>query len=622
MSAQQDRSFAVNRRSFLKSVAAGAAGGALAGSHVRAGAAGVAGHEPLGMLAARLQMSRRRLTGGGTPAYTKEFVLADVALSPPRRFNEFSGDLSGRYIGALACDVGVPPHSTDAVVPAIVAHQRADGRFGSESLVFTADAIGPPHMALLWGNGRLLVGLLEHWERTHSAAVLASARRLADFLVNVRQQCADPGVAARVEGQGAFGFICFTQLIEGLVLTANATGNRKYLETSAEIAPLLPSRGIQHSHGYLSTLRGVVLLYDATKDARWLEFAKSRFDDLVRSKDHTVYGAVLEYFGWEAEGVTEAERKHLLAASGDHARDEGCSSADFVRLALQLWSATGEALYLDRAEEALENSLYPNQWETGDFGSRVTFDRGLMPTANAARCWWCCTMHGHRALADVLSSTVVRRGDALVVTLLGDARWSDGVSELAASREIAPDGAIAWHVDATGLRPGQALLVRQPAWTRGAPAVTGAAVAGSAAAPGTIGLVVPTHGRLSATIAFTPVTRLVRRDGTSVALDALGATPVEGALFHGPWLLAADEAREPLFLGEPWPENVVHLPASARATLEPGPRTPGDISGLGISATYEHGGFGGLQPVRLGVLSAQTRGAQRTMAAWLRYRHA
>ena len=627
-----------DRRSFLKAIAAGAATGAMLPGAVRAAARAGSGPAiaPLGMLATRLAMSRRRLTGDGTPAYTSEFVLADVVLSPPRRFNEFSGDLSGRYIGALATDASGTTASADAIAPGLLAEQRSDGRFGSDALVFSADAIGPQHMALLWGNGRLLVGLMEYYERRHDPAVLASARRLADFLVAVRQQCADPGVAKRVEGQGAFGFICFTQLIEGLVLTANATGDRRYLETSAEIAPLLPPRGIQHSHGYLSTLRGVMLLHDATKDARWLDFVRSRFDDLVRSRDYTIYGAVLEYFGWESEGVTDAERKPLLAASGDHPRDEGCSSADFVRLSLQLWHATSEPRYLDLAERAIENSLYPNQWDTGDFGSRVTFERGLMPTANAARCWWCCTMHGHRALSDVLASSIVRQGDRILLTLLGEARWSDGKAELAASREIAPDGHIVWHVAAKGLASSDRVIVRVP-WWAGMPTVAGtparadsaapssaareasAALSAAAVAGRTLEIAPGAGGRIASTVSLPPVTWLQFRNGDRKELGSETAAPVEAALFYGPWLLVADEAREPLFFGEPWPENIVRLPRPPRVATGR-PSTAGDLTGLALEATYEHGGFPGVQPVTLSLLAALSDGRQRTMAAWLRYR--
>ena len=606
----------IDRRDFLKGLAVA---GATDGAH--RGAAGDPAARPAdtpappaaGMLAARMAASGRRLTAGVTPAFTPEFVVADVALSPPRRFNEFSGDLSGRYIGALA---GAPAGSGDRLAPivrAVISHQRRDGRFGDEALAFTASAIGPPHMALLWGNGRLLVGLLEYWQRHPDPAVLASATRLGDFLVAVRQQCADPAVARRVEGQGAFGFICFTQLIEGLVLAARATGDTRYLDTAEEIAPLLPPRGIQHSHGYLTTLRGVMLLHDARKDRRWLEFVKERYDDLTRSPDYTIYRSVLEYFGWDTPGVPAEERQHLLEASGQHPRDEGCSSADFVRLSLQLWRATRNDTYFDRAELALENALYPNQWETGDFGSRVTFDRGLMPTANAARCWWCCTMHGHRALADVREAGLVADSRGVTLTLLCDVDWQDGARSLTAARTFEPDGTMTWRVKARGLGRGEALFVRHPSWGT---VDSGRPVAGLVPEAGGEMITAGDDGGIDATLRVTPRLRLVQRDGTNVDLASTSHDArFDAALFCGPWLMAADEAREPLFFGEPWQDNVVSLvsPSGIDVGNDLVPR-------VAVKATYEHGGFAGRQPVTLTPLATQSVGPQRTLAVWLKYR--
>ena len=159
MCAHDDIVAGVNRRSFLKSVAGSVAVGAVAARHSTVGRAAI---QPLGMLAARLAAAGRRLTAGATPAFTPEFVVADVALAPPRRFNEFSGDLSGRYIGALATAPAGPDDRVTPIVRAVLTNQRRDGRFGNESLAFTASEMGQPHMALLWGNGRLLVGLLEY----------------------------------------------------------------------------------------------------------------------------------------------------------------------------------------------------------------------------------------------------------------------------------------------------------------------------------------------------------------------------------------------------------------------------------------------------------------------------
>jgi hypothetical protein len=92
------------------------------------------------------------MTEGGVPAFTREFILADVALDPPRRFNEYSGDLSGRYVEALSV---LPPEGgadLDALVRDILGFQRPDGRFGNPDLRYTAAEIGGPHMAQLWGN--------------------------------------------------------------------------------------------------------------------------------------------------------------------------------------------------------------------------------------------------------------------------------------------------------------------------------------------------------------------------------------------------------------------------------------------------------------------------------------
>ena len=124
-------------------------------------AASPAAAEPLGELKRRIELARDRMLEGQVPEFTEDFVLADVALRPdyPRRFANYSGDLSGRLIGALA------DHATpflDDLVVHLHEYQKQDGRFGSADLSYVPDEIGLDHMALLWGNGRLLVGLLEY----------------------------------------------------------------------------------------------------------------------------------------------------------------------------------------------------------------------------------------------------------------------------------------------------------------------------------------------------------------------------------------------------------------------------------------------------------------------------
>jgi hypothetical protein len=117
----------------------------------------------IGDLAARYQLTLDRVLKGDAPAYTPDFLLADVKPQPVRRFTEYSGDLSGRYIGALSTAARVYGQTftvLDPLVVRVIALQKRDGYFG---VGFHYDHPTDDDLALLWGNGRLLVGLLEYY---------------------------------------------------------------------------------------------------------------------------------------------------------------------------------------------------------------------------------------------------------------------------------------------------------------------------------------------------------------------------------------------------------------------------------------------------------------------------
>jgi len=116
-----------------------------------------------GELTARYELTLDRVLRGGPPAYNDDFVLADAVPQHVRRFTEFSGDVSGRYIGALAVASqfsGKNFPELDRVVGKLLKLQKEDGHFGEP---FSDGAIANRDMALLWGNGRLLIGLLEYY---------------------------------------------------------------------------------------------------------------------------------------------------------------------------------------------------------------------------------------------------------------------------------------------------------------------------------------------------------------------------------------------------------------------------------------------------------------------------
>jgi hypothetical protein len=259
----------------------------------------------------RMNLTKERLTTDRyRPVFTNEFILADVNinLEDPRRFYNYSGDLSGRYIEALSpvCSHEGCDH-LDEVVKGAITFQKEDGRFGDDKLIFTEDYIDKDHTALLWGNGRLLVGLLEYYKNNPDEEVLNAARRIGDFFLGTYQQVT-PKVVKRLEGLGAAGVICFTQFTEPLVMLSVASGDPKYAQIAAKVYGALPERGIQHSHGYLTTLRGVLELYGYDGDIKHIEFVTNKYNDLINSNDYTIFGSVPEYFG------------------GKGTRDEACST--------------------------------------------------------------------------------------------------------------------------------------------------------------------------------------------------------------------------------------------------------------------------------------------------------
>lgn len=559
--------------------------------------------EPRGELATRIQMARDRMLGGGIPEFTDDFILADVMLRPdyPRRFNEYSGDLSGRYIGAFAV---MPGPGTEQRLGYLVAealkYQKPDGRFGSADLNFVPDEVDVNHMALLWGNGRLLVGLLECYEAHRDQKVLDASRKLGDFLLAVREGCSDEKVVQKVKDRAAAGMICFTQLIEGLVMLARDTNDPKYLDGAEAIVPWFDfGRGQQHSHGYLSTLRGLVMLSQATGKAEYLKKVEDAYASLAASSDYNIYGGVEEMFG----------------GKGD--RNEGCSEADLLRLSLQLWQVTRKLDYLERAERCLLNEFFSNQFQTGDFGHHLHFAKGVAPVQGVGRAWWCCTMHGLRAFRDVMDSMVTADGDKVLVNLFLDGDWKD--SDRALRLEHSKNGGLRITVAASS-EQGFPLAIRQPGWAEKVDVSVNGQLQAVSEKEGYTVISEPVKKGDKIEISFVMKKRLIKRDGSEMAPADLTDKAVEAALFYGPWLVGADETDNPMFYGEPWDGNEILL---SDTTSHGAASTSGkhlEIPAGHVACKYVHNGFPGEWSLVLRPISERTGHDPDTFVVWLNYR--
>ena len=346
---------------------------------------------------------------GAAPLDQTEFILDDVALKQHRKFAEYSGDISGRWIGAaafLAPQFPKPFAAFPAVMAGFPLYQKGDGHFGADQLLPAIER--GRDMPILWGNGRLLIGLVEVYDRTGQPSALALAKRLGDYFVATDAVYDKPDNIRNVGGGYADGFVtCYFSCIEGLAGLGRVTKDPRYLDEATRIAALAASVtnfDALHSHGRLCTMRGFADLYALTREPRWREAAER--DWHIFADRHLL----------PTGGV-----KEMLEPKCD--RDEGCAEADWLRLNLSLWRLTGEGRYLDAAERSLKNHFIYQQFPNGGAGHRLLHQVDGQPVAFKAlseEAWWCCGEHWARAMVDVARSAVTATPRGLFINLAID----------------------------------------------------------------------------------------------------------------------------------------------------------------------------------------------------------
>jgi DUF1680 family protein len=320
--------------------------------------------------------------------------------------------------------------------------QRPDGHYGDPT---TSGDVKDSDMAIMWGNGRMLVGLMEAYRSGKRAEVLQAARSLGDFFVKAGPLLNSDAVRKKYSDVESFavGYICWTQTIEGLVSLYTVTKDDRYLHLAQEVTDRTEYYPGQHSHGFLTSVRGVLELAIATGDSKYMEKAERLWAQVVNSDNLMIQGAIPERF------------------QPRRGRTEGCSEADWLRLSLALWRVTGKKQYLEHAERTLFNEFYFNQFQSGDYGSYDQTRTGV--GRNYERCWWCCSLHGLRAFPDILGSVFRSRGDALFYDLAVDGQGRAGALEVRANSSLETDESVQLEiVKADGHE--RTISVRQPEW--------------------------------------------------------------------------------------------------------------------------------------------------------------
>jgi hypothetical protein len=338
-----------------------------------------------------------------------------------------------------------------------------------------------PPVCLLWGNARLLVGLIVCAREYSDPQALAAAKRLGDFYVASSAQLCDPRRKADYRSSGTYGhsYTCnYFPAIEGLAMLYCTTRDERYLKQAQHMAEFFlkfDALPIDHSHGNLSAWRGILQLYEITGDRKYLDRARAKWDMAVRGG-----------YVWPTGGI--GERWDVFYRAG-----ETCSEADWLRFCLDLWQFTGEARYLDIADRLLHNQYPVSQCDTGGYGD-LYFDgdaaAGPIAAIGTLEADYCCCFAGPLALHFLKSCLAAgsERGiyvnfpfDFTAPVKAGGRNWRVAVRTMSSgiNTDVRVDVALAQEGGGADARR-TALWFRVPDWALG---VKQASLAGKAIAP-------------------------------------------------------------------------------------------------------------------------------------------
>jgi DUF1680 family protein len=388
------------------------------------------------------------------------------------------------------------------------------------------------------------------------------------------------------------------------------TNDRKYLDLAERMYPLLPEKGNQHSHGFLNTLRGVLMLYNQTKKSEQLEFVETKYNEVIHGGEYQVTGGVPEFFG--------------SYRPGEGYRNEGCSEADFLMLCLELWKTTGNTGYLDKGEYCLLNEMYYNQYENGDFGSHhIVPQVGFRTFYDEDRAWWCCTYHGIMGLSEAQECVVTKEGDARKINLYAGHSYHDDQFGLNISKDCKA-GKI-FHITVEKA-PGKEteLAFRKPVWAVSMTIKLDGKELASREKNGYQAITRTWHKDEVIIVEFNYKVEIVASDGTRYDPENLPEQPVKGVLHYGPYVLAADDDFDRDFMSEPSFNNILYpgnkvfflLRQSLLDSLQISTRVRDGYVGL----PYKHDGFYGLHQVILRPVSENTFQHPANVRVWFNFR--
>ncbi|MDZ4799742.1 MAG: glycoside hydrolase family 127 protein [Bryobacteraceae bacterium] len=278
------------------------------------------------------------------------------------------GEHAGKFLHAAAntWEFSADPRLKilmDRVARSVIAGQLPDGYLGT----YTDDKRWTSWD--VWAHKYNLIGLLSYYEATGYEPALTASRRMGDLLIRTfgdgdGTQKRDLIASSTHVGMAA------TSVLEPICTLYRLTRDQRYLAFAQSIvkswdqpdgpkivASLLAGNSVfrtanAKAYEMMSCLVGLVELYRATGDPKYLNVAKAAWEDIA-SKRLYITGATSahEHFRDDFD----------LPATNSADVGEGCATVTWLQLSWQLLRVTGEPKYASELEKTVFNQLLAAQ---------------------------------------------------------------------------------------------------------------------------------------------------------------------------------------------------------------------------------------------------------------------
>ncbi|MBS1662189.1 MAG: glycoside hydrolase family 127 protein [Bacteroidetes bacterium] len=358
----------------------------------------------------------------------------------------------------------------------LVRNQEADGYMGSYSPALRiTNAASKLHKRSwdVWGLSCTVLGLLEVNARFHDARYLESAKKVGELLLRTFGE----GGADITDYGTRYGYSA-TVALDPVVMLYRATGDKRYLEFAKLIvreadkkdglrltAAMAAGRDLEtvadgKVYQIIWNLLGLAKLYAVTGDTAYLKTVQAAWKN-IRDYHLTITGGPWGGIGKHKECFNSRDYW------SPYGFVETCSTMSWMQLNRFLLQLTGEAKYSEEIEKSAYNALLGAQLPDGQLWTYHSFTNGRKHPANYNDC---CPSSGALALEELSEVAYTRREGGIAVNLYGagEVRFKTGGGDVLLSQQTDyPMAGVVRLMVMAGKSVRFPMFLRIPAWVKG-----------------------------------------------------------------------------------------------------------------------------------------------------------